>query len=71
MDRGAEIHHISGKHNMLLLHIYVYYCPLPETSSHWNTVCGAIQDLPWRNIWLADIPVDVPNHKNIQSCVRW
>ena len=26
---------------------------------HWNTVCGAIQDLHWRNIWLADNPVDV------------
>ena len=21
---------------------------------NWNTVCGAIQDLPWCNIWLAD-----------------
>ena len=27
----------------------------------WNTVCGAIQDLPWRNIWLADKPVEVLN----------
>ena len=26
-----------------------------------NTVCGAIQDLPWRNIWLADNPVEVLN----------
>ena len=26
---------------------------------NWNTVCGAIQDLPWRNIWLADNPVEV------------
>ena len=25
----------------------------------WNTVCGAIHDLPWRNIWLADKPVEV------------
>ena len=24
---------------------------------NWNTVCGAIQDLPWRNIWSADNPV--------------
>ena len=24
---------------------------------NWNTVCGAIQDLPWRNIWHADNPV--------------
>ena len=24
-----------------------------------NIVCGAIQDLPWRNIWPADNPVEV------------
>ena len=28
---------------------------------NWNTVCGAIQDLPWRNIWSADNPVEVLN----------
>ena len=28
---------------------------------NWNTVCGEIQDLPWRNIWLADNPVEVLN----------
>ena len=27
----------------------------------WNTVCGAIQDLPWRFIWLAENPVEVLN----------
>ena len=27
----------------------------------WNTVCGAIQDLPWRNIRLADNHVEVLN----------
>ena len=26
---------------------------------NWNTVCGAMQDLPWRNIWSADNPVEV------------
>ena len=26
-----------------------------------NTVCGAMQDLPWRNIWSADNPVEVLN----------
>ena len=26
---------------------------------NWNTVCDAIQDLPWRNIRLADNPVEV------------
>ena len=24
-----------------------------------NTVCGAIRELPWRNIWLSDNPVEV------------
>ena len=28
---------------------------------NWNTVCGAIQDLPWRNICHADNPVEVLN----------
>ena len=28
---------------------------------NWNTVCGEIQDLPWRNIWLADNPIEVLN----------
>ena len=26
-----------------------------------NIVCGAIRDLPWRNIWHADNPVEVLN----------
>ena len=26
-----------------------------------NTVCGAMQDLPWRNTWSADNPVEVLN----------
>ena len=28
---------------------------------NWNTVCGAMQDLPWRNIWSADNPIEVLN----------
>ena len=28
---------------------------------NWNTVCGAMQDLPWHNIWSADNPVGVLN----------
>ena len=23
-----------------------------------NAVCGAIQDMPWRNVWPADNPVE-------------
>ena len=33
---------------------------------NWNTVWGAIQDLPWRNIWLADHPVyDLNEHLSL------
>ena len=28
---------------------------------NWNTVCGAIRDLPWLNIWLAENPGEVLN----------
>ena len=28
---------------------------------NWNTVCGSIRELPWRNIWLSDCPVEVLN----------
>ena len=28
---------------------------------NWNTVCGAIQELPWHNIWLSDNPAEVLN----------
>ena len=28
---------------------------------NWNTDCGAILELPWRNIWLSDDPVEVLN----------
>ena len=28
---------------------------------NWNTVCGAVQDLPWRNIWSTDNPIEVLN----------
>ena len=28
---------------------------------NWNSVCGAIQELSWRNIWLSDNPVEVLN----------
>ena len=28
---------------------------------NWNTICGEIRELPWRNIWLSDNPVEVLN----------
>ena len=39
---------------------------------NWNTVCGAIRELPWRNICLSDNPVEVLNeHLSllVGSCV--
>ena len=30
---------------------------------NWNTVCGAIRELPGRNIWLSDNPVEVLNEQ--------
>ena len=30
---------------------------------NWNTVCNAMQDLPWRNIWFAENPVKVLNEQ--------
>ena len=28
---------------------------------NWNTVCGAMRELPWSNIWSSDNPVEVLN----------
>ena len=28
---------------------------------NWTRTCGAVQDLPWHNIWSADNPVQVLN----------
>ena len=33
----------------------------PKHQVNWNTVCGAMQDLPWSSIWSADNPVEVLN----------
>ena len=30
-----------------------------KDQGNWNTVCGAIRELPWRNIWLSDNPVEL------------
>ena len=32
---------------------------------NFNTVCGAVRNLPWRNIWLADNPVEVLKHLSL------
>ena len=34
---------------------------------YWNTVCGQMQDLPWRNIWSAENPVEVLNEHLIDA----
>ena len=36
-----------------------------------NTVCGAMQDLPWGNIWLADNPVEVLNEHLSLLVIRY
>ena len=36
---------------------------------NWNTVCGEKRELPWRNICLSDIPVEVLN-EHISMLVR-
>ena len=32
---------------------------------NWNTVCRAMQDLPWRNIWSVNNPVAVLTSENL------
>ena len=39
--------------------LYVSRKVFQKHQVNWNTVCGAIQDLPWPNIRLADNPVEV------------
>ena len=41
--------------------LYVSRKVFPKQQVNWNTVCGAIRELPWRNIWLSDNPVEVLN----------
>ena len=37
---------------------------------NWNAVCGAMQDLPWRDIWSADNPVEALN-EHLTSTLLW
>ena len=41
---------------IFIIYLYIYYYKI-----NWNTVCEAIQNLPWRNIRFADNPVEVLN----------
>ena len=38
---------------------------------NWNTVCGAIRELPWHNIWLFDNPVEVLNEHLLMLVGRY
>ena len=38
---------------------------------NWNMVCGAMQDLPWHNIWSADNPVEVLNEYLLVLVLRF
>ena len=44
-----------------VMNLYVSKKVFVKHQVNWNTVCGAMQDLPWRNIWSADNPVEVLN----------
>ena len=44
-----------------VLNLYVRRKVFLEHQVNWNTVCGAMQDLPWRRIWSDDNPVEVLN----------
>ena len=39
--------------------------------ANWNTVCGAIQDLPWHNNWSAGNPVEVLNEHLLLLFARY
>ena len=38
---------------------------------NWKTVSGAIQDLPWRDIWFVDNLVEVPSSVWMELCPCW
>ena len=50
--------------------LYVIREVLMKHLVNWSTICGAIQDQPWHNIWLADNPVEVLN-EHLSLLVRW
>ena len=39
--------------------MFVYRKEFLKHQFNWNRICGAIQDLPWRNTWSADNPVEI------------
>ena len=52
---------LSAVISMAVPNLWVSWKDLLKHQVNWNTVCGAIHDLPWRNIWVADNPVEVLN----------
>ena len=52
---SAVISKAQAVQNLCVSRIYLKH------QINWNTVCGAIQDLPWHKIWLSDNPVEVLN----------
>ena len=50
--------------------LYVSREVLMKHLVNWSTICGAMQDQPWHNIWLADNPVEVLN-EHLSQLVRW
>ena len=41
--------------------LYVSWKVFLKHQVNWNTACGAMQDLPWHDIWSAKNPVDALN----------
>ena len=41
--------------------LYVSRKVILKHQVNWNTVCGAVRELPWHHIWLSDNPVEVLN----------
>ena len=53
---------IQYNHSSIIIavpNLCVSWKVLMKHQVNWNTVCGVIRELPWRNIWLSDNPVEV------------
>ena len=53
---------IQYNHSSIIItvpNLCVSWKVLMKHQVNWNTVCGAIRELPWRNIWISDNPVEV------------
>ena len=54
----APIGDLCVKVNCVKVNLGVSIKVFLKHQTYWNTVCGAIPELPWHNIWLSDNPVE-------------